>query len=220
MKNIYTNTSATFTAANGESVSYQELFDAAKTNVEIYGKQNGWYMDENGQKDLFQNIVLKAIKYHGSFDPAKASPRTWINRIAGNIEKDALNEFIRRVMLPVERNAEEETENCQENTTEPKYQRRLESIRPDFERQASDCYAANREVETSEAKERIEKAIASLNKKYQEVISLQREGLKPQKMAERLGCSADAASTLLCRARKALKRELGASFLSECGMPS
>ena len=220
MENIYTNTSAAFTAANGESVSYQELFDAAKTNVEIYGKQNGWYMDENDQKDLFQNIVLKAIKYHGSFNPEKASPKTWVKRIAGNVEKDALHEFIRRTMLPVERNAEEEAEKSQENTTEPKYQRRLEPIRPDFERQASAGYAADCEVETSEAKERIEKAISSLCKKYQEVISLQREGLKPKKMAERLGCSADAAATLLCRAKKALKRELGVSFLAEYGIPS
>jgi len=223
MENIYTTTNATFTTAKGEIVSYQEVFDSAKTSVEIYGKQNGWYLDEDDQKDMFQNIVFKAIKYHGSFDPAKATAKTWVNRIAGNVQKDSLNEFVRRVMLPVERKAAEEDNNgqeCQQNKTEPQYQRRLEPILPDFERQADAGYAADREVETSEAEERIERAIASLNKRYQEVISLQREGLKPQKMAERLGCSADVAYTLLCRAKKALKRELGATFLAEYGIPS
>ena len=37
-------------------------------------------------------------------------------------------------------------------------------------------------------------------------------------MAELIGCTADAAATLLCRARKALKKVLGSSFLAEYGI--
>ena len=79
-------------------------------------------------------------------------------------------------------------------------------------------YSADREVEGSEAMDRIENAISSLNENYQFIISLQLEGLKPKKMAELIGCTANAASTLLCRARKALKKVLGSSFLAVYGI--
>ena len=61
-------------------------------------------------------------------------------------------------------------------------------------------------------------AIGSLSENYRFIISLQMEGMKPKKMAELIGCTADAAATLLCRARKALKRMLGTRFLAEYGI--
>lgn len=42
--------------------------------------------------------------------------------------------------------------------------------------------------------------------------------MKPKKMAEQIGCTADAAATLLHRARKTLKRMLGTRFLAEYGI--
>ena len=42
--------------------------------------------------------------------------------------------------------------------------------------------------------------------------------MKPQKMAEVIGCTADAAGTRLFRARNALFKRLGKPFLSEYGI--
>ena len=53
------------------------------------------------------------------------------------------------------------------------------------------------------------------NQRY--ILDLHLQGLKPKKMAEQIGCTPGAAATLLCRARKALARELGWEFLSEYG---
>ena len=78
--------------------------------------------------------------------------------------------------------------------------------------------SADRETEGSEAMDRIMEAIGSLKENHRLIITLQLEGMKPKKMAEIIGCSADAASTLLFRARKALKRELGKSFLADYGI--
>lgn len=217
MENIYTNTNATFTDANGEIISYQEIFDAAKKSVEFYEKGNGWYMDEDDLEDLFQDIVYKAIKYHGSFDSSKSQINTWVNRIAKNAEADALDAYNRRNRIRYESDADPGEEGCDKKTV---YEYRRVSlvsyddedvayVNPEVENQALGGYGADFEVESKEALKSYQDALASLNERYQAVLSLQNEGLKPMKMAERLGCSADAASTLLFRARKALERKMG-----------
>lgn len=52
---------------------------------------------------------------------------------------------------------------------------------------------ADREVEGSEAMGRITNAIGSLYENYRFILSLQLEGMKPQKMAELIGFSAEPA---------------------------
>ena len=202
MKNIYTNTYATFTTANGETVSYQEIFESVRKSVETYGKAGGRDLSAEELEDLFQDSILKALKYCNRFDPAKAQAKTWANRIAFNAQRDAFrehNKHLARFVRPESIDKDGEPEGS-------------------FFGEVSDGYSADREVEGNEAMDRIENAISSLNENYQFIISLQLEGLKPKKMAELIGCTADAASTLLCRARKALKRVLGSSFLAGYGI--
>jgi RNA polymerase sigma factor (sigma-70 family) len=203
MKNIYTTTNATFTTANGETVSYQEIFDAVRTSVEIYGKTKGCLLDAKDLEDLFQDSILKALKYYGSFDSSKARINTWASRIAENCQKDAFKKVIRRRIAfePLE---------CR-NWNGDEY------IDSDIEF-AANGYEADDEVESSEAMERIQRAIDSLNENQRFILSLHLGGMKPRHMAELIGCTADAAATLLCRARKALKRVLGRTFLSEYGI--
>lgn len=202
MKNIYTNTNATFTTANGEIVSYQEIFESVRKSVETYGKAGGRDLSAEELEDLFQDSILKALKYCNRFDPAKAQAKTWANRIAFNAQRDAFREHNKHLARFVRPEALDE------------------DGEPDgsFFDEVSDGYSADREVEGNEAMDRIENAISSLNENYQFIISLQLEGLKPKKMAELIGCTADAASTLLCRARKALKRVLGKRFLAGYGI--
>lgn len=202
MENIYTNTYATFTTANGETVSYQEIFESVRKSVEIYGKAGGRDLSAEELEDLFQDSILKALKYCKSFDPTKAQAKTWASRIAFNAQRDAFREHNKHLARFVRPEALDE------------------DGEPDgsFFDEVSDGYSADREVEGNEAVERIMNAISSLNENYQFIISLQLEGLKPKKMAELIGCTADAASTLLCRARKTLKRVLGKRFLAGYGI--
>ena len=202
MENIYTNTNATFTTANGETVSYQEIFESVRKSVETYGKAGGRDLSAEELEDLFQDSILKALKYCNRFDPAKAQAKTWANRIAFNAQRDAFREHNKHLARFVRPEALDE------------------DGEPDgsFFDEVSDGYSADRKVEGNEAAERIMNAIGSLNENYQFIISLQMEGMKPKKMAELIGCTADAAATLLCRARKALKKVLGKRFLAEYGI--
>ena len=151
---------------------------------------------------MFQDSILKALKYCKRFDPTKAQAKTWASRIAFNAQRDAFREHNKHLARFVRPEALDE------------------DGEPDgsFFDEVSDGYAADREVEGNEAVERIMNAIGSLNENYQFIISLQMEGMKPKKMAELIGCTADAAATLLCRARKALKKVLGKRFLAEYGI--
>ena len=203
MENIYTTTNATFTTANGETVSYQEIFDAVRASVEIYGKTGGHLLDAEDLEDLFQDSILKALKYCGKFDPSKAQIKTWASRIAENGQKDAFKRVIKRRVAfePLEsRNWDGD-----------------EYVDSDIELAAGGCGADN-EVESSDAMERIQRAIDSLNENQRFILSLHLDGMKPRHMAELIGCTADAAATLLCRSRKALKRALGRTFLAEYGI--
>ena len=200
MKNIYTNTNATFTTANGETVSYQEIFESVRKSVEIYGKAGGRDLSAEELEDLFQDSILKALKYCGKFDSRKSQARTWAGRIAFNAQRDAFREYNRRNARFVHPGVAGTGEGY------------------DFLDSVAGGYRADRIVEGNEAVDRIMRAIGSLNENYQFILSLQLEGMKPKKMAELIGCTADAASTLLFRARKALKRLLGRSFLAEYGI--
>lgn len=202
MENIYTNTNATFTTANGETVSYQEIFESVRKSVEIYGKAGGRDLSAEELEDLFQDSILKALKYCEAFDSSKSQAKTWASRIAFNAQRDAYREHNKQIAKFVH----------------PDTLSDEEELNVSFFDRVAGGYSADREVEGNEAVERIMNAIGSLNENYQFIISLQLEGMKPKKMAELIGCTADAAATLLCRARKALKKVLGTRFLAEYGI--
>ena len=207
MKNIETRTRATFTAKGGETVSYNEIFDTIRKNVEIYGKTKGCELSVEDLEDIFQEAALKAIRHSGTYDRAKSKPQTWGGMVAKNCCKDAIQSYKGR----------------QERFTSlTSCNREGEEMDVDSfsEYAADDSYAADYETESQEALDRIEAAIDSLPENYAFILSLQREGMKPQKMAEEIGCPPNVVYTLLCRARKALARELGWEFLSRYGIPS
>ena len=83
---------------------------------------------------------------------------------------------------------------------------------------AAGGYGADREIESKESVNRINSVVDSLPENQGYILSLSmNEGFKPRHMAEEIGCSAGAASTLLCRARKAVAKGLGRDFLAENG---
>lgn len=203
MEKIYTNTNATFTAANGEVVSYQEVFDSVRKNIAKYATEKGRLMSAEDLEDIFQESILKALMYSNSFNPDKAKVQTWASRIAKNSQIDAYKRKVKRecTFVPLESS----------NTDDDKY------IAAEIE-SAAGGYWADHDLEVSENYHRIENAINSLKESYRFIISLQLEKMKPKDMAKIIGCTADAASTLLYRAHKALKKALGRDLLAEYGI--
>ena len=203
MKNIYTNTNSTFTAANGETVRYSEVFEAIRKSVEFYGRTMGRDLSEEELEDLFGDCVLKAIKYSGSYDPSKSTPKAWARQIVANTQKDAYRRHCRDAAMfihPISyRNSEDEAAESYFDTV-------------------SGGRRADQEIETREALERIYGALGPLSDRQRRVMALQIDTIKPKKMAEIIGCTPDAASILLHRARKAVRKTLGKGFLSENGI--
>lgn len=211
MENLKTRTDATFTAANGETVSYNEIFDGIRKSVEVYGNTNGGELSAQDLEDIFQNSAYKALRYAGSFNPAKegkrASAKTYGSRIAQNCCKDAIQRYKRdQSMFTPFTTLNQDGDEIDEDYNEAYA--------------ADGCYAADYEMESNEALDRINSAIASLSENYRLIILLQQNGVKPEKMAEEIGCPAGVVYTLLCRARKALKKKLGWEFLAQYGIPS
>ena len=207
MESFKTHTNATFTAKNGEIVSLNEIIDAINKQVEIYGNTKGRELSADDLDDIRQESLLKAWKYSNSFDPAKASVKTYASRIALNCCIDAMQRFKKEQRIfvsPVVLN------------------RKGEEIDQDalFEYAADGCYAADFEMESEESLDRIDSAIDSLSENQRYILSLKLEGKKPKEMAEEIGCPANVVYTLLCRARKSLGSELGQDFLSQNGIPS
>lgn len=233
MEIICTTTNATFTAANGETFRYEDLFDAIKRHVEYHSRTKGRYMREADMEDLFQEIAYKVLRAAHTFDPRKGSLAAWINRIAINAENDALDEYIRRTRLPVEKYEESEKEEGYAQQTnrfaERSRARRFAPVtltNKDGEVFLNPSCAslsdredwADRKVEVRETEEAIDAAVASLSERLRTVIGLARQGMTPKQIAPIIGVSAENASVLLFRARKALEKRMGESFLRENGI--
>lgn len=203
MEKIYTNTNATFVTADGQTVSYKEIFDSVRKSVAIYGRHSGCILNAADLEDLFQDSILRALKYQNSFNLDKSLPRTWASRIVWNCQTDAYNRVVKHMATTIPLVSYDENGD--------------EYIDPDIESIAG-RHDACRAMESRETIDRINAAIASLSESYQFILSLQIEGMRPRQMAKLTGCSPNAAATLLSRARKALKKALGGKFLSQYGI--
>lgn len=159
---IETKTKDTFFGANGESVSYHEVFEAVWKNIEVYGRSGGRHLSSDDLEDLFQETAVKIIEHCGTFDSTKSQEKTWASRVAFSTRTDAFNEYMKRNSIFV---------NSISDTS------------------SYDSFVSDRSVEEAESVEIIQDAIGSLNEDYQYVLSLQLEGMKPKKMAEILECT-------------------------------
>ena len=204
MTNFQTKTNDTFTTTDGQIIRYEDIFDGIAAYVRVFAATRGRKMRDEDLEDLFQTACLKAIKYHGSYDPRYANPKTYGSRIAENCANDTLRAYIRQrdVFSDMEKtNKRGQTFDIGETTLYCGAQ---------FETDA--------EVLTNEAESYIEQKKGSLNENYRYVLDLHDLGLTPKEMAEEIGCTPGAAATLLCRARKALAKSLGRQFLSDYGL--
>lgn len=204
MTNFNTNTTETFTTTDGQTIRYQDIFEGIASYIRVFATRGGSGMSDEDLEDLYQNACYKAVKYHESFNPKFASPKTYGSRIAENCAKDALRGFIRQRDTFTSMEMEGKDGEVYEPECVAWYR--------------GDEFEADAELRSNEAKSYLEQALDSLNENYRYVLELNRQGLTPKEIAEEIGCTPGAAATLLCRGRKAYAKALGRHFLREYGM--
>lgn len=188
---LYTRTNESFTTKNGKQVRYQNILVGIDKEVRRYGYRGGKELTREDLEDLRQDAFKKAVVSKGSYDPEKCHnfPEAYGYSIAVRCERDAFRKAVRHAS----------------------------TFSPYEVRDKVGGFEADRDLETEEALSYINGKIASLDKKQREVLELSIQGIKPQKIAKILGCTPNAVSSRLCRAKQVLAKALGAKFLSEYG---
>ena len=202
---LYTRTNETFTTKSGKQVRYQDILVGIDNEVRRYGFKGGRGLVKEDIDDLRQDAFKKAVISKGSYDPEKCHdcPEAYGYSIAVRCEHDAFRKAARRASTFTPYEVQDEDG---------------ESHIPIlFSGYRGDEFEADRDLETEEAMSYINGKIASLGKNQREVLELSIQGIKPQKIAKILGCTPNAVSSRLCRAKQALAEALGAKFLSEYG---
>lgn len=187
----------------GTTRSIRAIMAAAQKSCLILASKGSRWMSEDDLEDLFQDTVLKAVKYWNSYSPAKSKLSAWVNGIAVNCYKDALKKEMRRraVFIPLETTDEEGDV----------------YIDPAIEASACGCETCC-EVESNEALDHIREAVDSVSGKPGDMLRLNlKEDLSTREMADLTGYSSGVVSTSLSRGRAAVRARLGDDFLREYG---
>jgi RNA polymerase sigma factor (sigma-70 family) len=204
MNGLNTHTTDTFISANGQVVRYEDIFDGIAAFILNYSTKGGSYLSSEDMEDLFQTACMKAIISHKSYNPSICSPRTFGSRIAENCAKDFFRKTMRRKSFFT--------------SLEAMNQEGDEYVPKEILGYRGDEFETDREILFNEAAAYMDKKVKSLNANHQYVLELKASDKKPMEMAEMMDCTPSAASTLLHRARVALKKELGDEFTSEFGL--
>lgn len=134
-------------------------------------------------EDVTSVVFMKALRAFGRYDPGRASPKTWLLRIARNAVTDHLRSLKRRGSLHVS----------------------LDRI-PDL---VADIPSHDERVIKQERIQRLLNGARSLRKADQEVLSLRYgAGLDNSEIADHLGISNNAVAVRIHRALKRLRASL------------
>lgn len=236
MKNTYTHTADTFTAANGEIFNANKVLATVNKTMDLVLRKKGWRLYSEDRQDIFQDISEKLGLNFGTFDPEKGKLSVWLYSTVSN----ALVDFFGAVTVKTPSTFDglddddpakallaeypELSDGCQyvdrfepleyKQVTWNKEKGKNEVswfIRPDFEPLAGGN-SADYEVECREMCDRLERAIGRLPENQRYVFNLNRDGYKPKEIAEMLGCTPNTVSILLCRAKKTLRAELEGDY--------
>jgi len=95
-----------------EKESFEEVYEKQFSN--IYNYVYGQVLHKERAEDLVSDIFIKAMTHYDSFDPAKASVRTWLTNIARNT---LIDEFRRQGSRGVHLSLDDE-----ENEIDPSFE--------------------------------------------------------------------------------------------------
>ncbi len=90
--------------ADGDRAALQEVY--RRTSAKLYGVALRIFPDGDEAGDVLQDAFINIWQKAGSFDPARASPITWLVALTRNRAIDRLRAQGRRVSVPIELAAE------------------------------------------------------------------------------------------------------------------
>ncbi len=86
--------------AEGDRAALQDVY--RRTSAKLYGIALRIFPDGNEAEDVLQDAFINIWQKAGSFDPARASPITWLVALTRNRAIDRLRAQGKRVMAPLE----------------------------------------------------------------------------------------------------------------------
>lgn len=195
-----TKTNETFITSNGTVVRYESILAGIRATVEVCGRG---LMSESELDDIYMDAAFKALTTCKDYDPKRSKPETYGAMIAYSCLMDALKKASRRGATFTSLKSDDES------GTDFPYP--LWGYR-------GDEFESDRDLCSGEAKAYIFNAINRLPENYREVIILTARGCKPADIAENLRCKPEDVYRWLNRARTALEKNLGGSYLREHGI--
>ncbi len=200
MRASMTKTNETFITSNGTVVRYESILAGIRATVEVCGRG---LMSESELDDIYMDAAFKALTTCKDYDPKRSKPETYGAMIAYSCLMDALKKASRRGATFTSLKSDDES------GTDFPYP--LWGYR-------GDEFESDRDLCSGEAKAYIFNAINRLPENYREVIILTARGCKPADIAENLRCKPEDVYRWLNRARTALEKNLGGSYLREHGI--
>lgn len=186
-------------ARTGDADALSELLSRHGPAIERTLQINDIWRGMLEPADVMQVTYLEAFLHIRSFDPERGTPfRAWLNHIAANNLRDAIR-GLERAKKPQPR----------DRIRPPVVDDSLVGL---YELLGADSLTPSRQVGRQDACRMLERAIAGLPPRYEQVIRLyDLEGLPIEEVARRVGRSAGAIHMLRSRAHERLVQELGSS---------
>ena len=203
MKNNF-DTNQFAAAADRFPVNFEEVMKIIDKKVSFYGLLKKEFFTKQDLEDVLQVIAGKVWQHRDSFDPAKARLKTWVNRIAENALKDALNAKIRhnsKFVDPISQNRDDD-----------------EYVRICYGSYRGNEFETDRGVCLKEDMSYIRQTFDSLPRQYREILRFDVEEYSTAEIADMLGSTKEKVYLLRHRAQKAYAKRLGKEFLTEHGI--
>ena len=167
---------------------------------------NKYFFTKEDIEDLAGEVIYRACRSFDRFNSEKSSLKTWVSRIALNCVKDALDYRIKRIGLSEPMFSESSKDDDEYNKVE------TSEFKKGFDTSVWDLvseYSADKDINRNEFEETVMGEVGKLSDKNQKFFSmLVDEELTPKEMAEREGCTANAAAKRIWDIRHALKTSI------------
>ena len=208
MKNENTSASNTLTPDRVKTQIFASI-DAAEKAIASYNRRCGNRLSKETCADLAMDACMQACEKSHTYDPQKASVRTWLGQIAHNLAFNTLSREMKIVSLDFDRVHDvEEDEEGGAGTARLRQDERDQLLLDEWEA-CEDVLAFEAQRKSRLQKECYYKALASLGDKDQVLIYMRVEQHKGgEEMAEELGMSHGALRVAFSRALSALKQAL------------
>ena len=209
--------SRTLTAAEQRAISTANVAVSVHANSITAKLPNKYFFTKEDIEDLAGEVIYRACRSFDRFDSEKSSLKTWVSRIALNCVKDALDYRMKRIGLSEPMFSESSKDDDEYNKVE------TSEFKKGFDTSVWGLvseYSADKDINRKEFEEEVMGKVGKLSDKNQKFFSmLVEEELTPKEMAEREGCTANAAAKRIWDIRHALKttiaetaREFGLFF--------